>query len=140
MVKIAFGWLYAAGLSQLVLKLNGLPAAPLSQLGLILGDADPVSLADLEPIPAAGHGRNRLADGLAARLSRSRWLPENGLQELLEPWSRRAFRSVDFLLGYQQLTSDEKTWLAGVVLPPDRRAGLSWPGSVSTCPAWLPWP
>ena len=59
-------------------------------------------------------GGTALLTALLLWLSRSRWLPEDGLQELLEPWSRRAFRSVDFLLGYQQLTQGEKTWLAGV--------------------------
>ena len=113
-VKIAFGWLYAAGLSQLVLKLNGLPAAPLSQLGLILAMLILLALLTWSRYQLLATGGTALLTALLLWLSRSRWLPEDGLQELLEPWSRRAFRSVDFLLCYQQLTLDEKTWLAGV--------------------------
>ncbi|MDD2441118.1 MAG: hypothetical protein PHG76_03320, partial [Eubacteriales bacterium] len=96
-VKIAFGWLYAAGLSQLVLKLNGLPAAPPSQLGLILATLILLALLTWSRYQLLATSGTALLTALLLWLSRSRWLPEDGLQELLEPWSRRAFRSVDFL-------------------------------------------
>jgi transglutaminase-like putative cysteine protease len=115
LVKLAFGWLYASGLSQLVLKLNGLPATPLTQLPLILALLLLLALLTWSRYQLLASGGTALLAALLLWLSRSRWLPEEGWPELLEPWARRATWTVDFLLGYQQGTKAELAWLAGLL-------------------------
>ena len=78
LVKLAFGWLYASGLSQLVLKLNGLPATPLTQLPLILALLLLLALLTWSRYQLLASGGTALQAALLLWLRRSRWLPEEG--------------------------------------------------------------
>lgn len=114
-VKIVLGWIYAAGLSQLVLRLNRLPTDPWRQI--------PAILAALLLLSLLTWGRYNLlaltglgtVTGLLLWLTRKNWLPEGGLPLYFAPLGDRIVWSFDYLTGYSGGDVAAKTWLAIVL-------------------------
>lgn len=114
-VKLLFGWIYAIGLSQLVLRLNRLPADLPGQI--------PAILAVLVLLALLTWGRYQLLalsgivtiTGLLLWLTHEEWLPEGGLAVYFEPLGRRVSWSFNYLLGYSGGNEGELAWLAMVL-------------------------
>ena len=109
-VKIGLGWIYAAGLAQLVLRLNRLPTDPWRQI--------PAILAALLLLSLLTWGRYNLlaltglgtVTGLLLWLTRKNWLPEGGLPLYFAPLGDRIVWSFDYLTGYSGGDVAAKTW------------------------------
>jgi transglutaminase-like putative cysteine protease len=114
-IKLLFGWVYAVGLSQLVLRLNRLPADPLRQIPAILAVLILLSLLTWGRYQLLALSGIVTITGLMLWLTHKEWLPDAGLSAYFDPLGRRISWAVNYLLGYSGGSEAELAWLAMVI-------------------------